>query len=84
MPARPQHTRLVIGIGNPLRGDDGVGPLRAEQAGGRSVHQLTPELAAELPELEAVLFIEAWLAPAGGPPPLGEPGPGSTGATVCV
>ena len=32
MPARPQHTRLVIGIGNPLRGDDGVGPLLAEQA----------------------------------------------------
>ena len=48
MPARPQHTRLVIGIGNPLRGDDGVGALLAEQAGGRSVHQLTPELAAEL------------------------------------
>ena len=72
MPARPQHTRLVIGIGNPLRGDDGVGALLAEQAGGRSVHQLTPELAAELAELEAVLFIDAWLAPAGGAPQLVE------------
>ena len=28
MPARPQHTRLVIGIGNPLRGADGVGGLQ--------------------------------------------------------
>ena len=72
MPARAQHTRLVIGIGNPLRGDDGVGALLAEQAGGRSVHQLTPELAAELAELEAVLFIDAWLAPAGGAPQLVE------------
>ena len=80
MPARPQHTRLVIGIGNPLRGDDGVGALLAEQAGGRSVHQLTPELAAELAELEAVLFIDAWLAPAGGPPQLVEVIPAGAGA----
>lgn len=60
----------VIGIGNPLRGDDGVGALLAEAAGGRSVHQLTPELADELAPLERVLFIDAWLAPstAGVPP----------------
>ena len=74
--------RLVIGIGNPLRGDDGVGALLAEQAamltaaepGGpvavRSVQQLTPELAAELARLEAVLFIDAWPAPAGAVPRL--------------
>jgi hydrogenase maturation protease len=80
MEQHPQHTRLVIGIGNPLRGDDGVGPLLAEQAGGRSVHQLTPELAAELAELEAVLFIDAWLAPAGGPPQLVEVIPAGAGA----
>lgn len=55
MPARPQHSPLVIGIGNPLRGDDGVGALLAEQVGGCSVQHLTPELAAELAELEAVL-----------------------------
>ncbi|MBE9155082.1 hydrogenase maturation protease [Cyanobium sp. LEGE 06113] len=54
---------LVIGIGNPLRGDDGVGTLLAEQVGGRSVHQLTPELAADLAPLQRVLFIDAWLAP---------------------
>jgi len=70
-----QGGRLVIGIGNPLRGDDGVGALLAEQAAlftaadpdgpvaVRSVQQLTPELAEELARLEAVLFIDAWLAP---------------------
>jgi hydrogenase maturation protease len=62
--------RLVIGIGNPLRGDDGVGELLAEQVGGRSVQQLTPELAEELAHLEAVLFIDAWQAPAGAMPQL--------------
>jgi len=74
--------RLVIGIGNPLRGDDGVGALLAEQAGMltaadtggpvavRSVQQLTPELAEELAPLDAVLFIDAWPAPVGADPQL--------------
>jgi hydrogenase maturation protease len=70
MERRPSPRRLVIGIGNPLRGDDGVGALLAEQLGGRSVQQLTPELAEELAGLEAVLFIDAWLAPAGARPEL--------------
>jgi len=70
MERRHRHSRLVIGIGNPLRGDDGIGALLADQVGGRSVQQLTPELAAELAELEAVLFIDAWLAPAGATPQL--------------
>lgn len=59
----PPVNRLVIGIGNSLRGDDGVGALLADEAGGRSVQQLTPELAEDLAQLEAVLFIDAWLAP---------------------
>lgn len=80
---RPPHpNRLVIGIGNPLRGDDGVGALLAEQAAVftaadpagpvavRSVQQLTPELAQELAQLDAVLFIDAWLAPVGAVPQL--------------
>ncbi|MFO7628304.1 MAG: hydrogenase maturation protease, partial [Prochlorococcaceae cyanobacterium] len=70
MPPHPQRNRLVIGIGNPLRGDDGIGALLAEQVGGRCVQQLTPELAEELAELEAVLFIDAWLAAAGAVPQL--------------
>ena len=75
MQRHAHSNRLVIGIGNPLRGDDGVGACLAEQAamltaadpGGpvavRSVQQLTPELAEELAQLEDVLFIDAWLAP---------------------
>lgn len=82
MERHPQVQRLVIGIGNPLRGDDGVGALLAEQAavqtaaepGGpvavRCVQQLMPELAEELAHLDAVLFIDAWSAPDGAVPQL--------------
>lgn len=84
MQRHPASNRLVIGIGNPLRGDDGVGALLAEQAavltaaepGGpvavRSVQQLTPELAAELAPLDAVLFIDAREATKGAEPYLKE------------
>lgn len=73
-------TALIIGIGNPLRGDDGVGPwLVAEleeelgrdagtappRARCRVVRQLLPELATELEGVERVLFVDAWRAPAG-------------------
>jgi hydrogenase maturation protease len=52
---------LVIAIGNALRGDDGVAhhvqvPASAER---RIVHQLTPELAAEIAEYETVVFVDA-------------------------
>ena len=82
MQRQPVSHRLVIGIGNPLRGDDGVGALLAEQASVltaaqpdgpvavRSVQQLTPELAAELAALDAVLFIDADSAPEGAQPQL--------------
>jgi hydrogenase maturation protease len=60
---------LVIGYGNTLRGDDAVGPLVAEQVAtwnwpevrSLSVHQLTPELAAELIQVETVFFVDASL-----------------------
>jgi Ni,Fe-hydrogenase maturation factor len=65
--------RLVIGIGNPLRGDDGVGRWLAQRAGRwlapaqlRTVQQLTPELAADIALASRVLFIDAWLVPGGG------------------
>ena len=58
---------LVIGYGNTLRGDDGVGYLAAEQVAAwhwpqvRAIacHQLTPELAAEIAECDRVIFIDA-------------------------
>jgi hydrogenase maturation protease len=68
---------LVIGIGNPLRGDDGVGWRLLEELEAaepidgvrlRRVQQLTPELAAELSEVRRALFVDAWLAPAGAEP----------------
>lgn len=79
MERHPTPNRLGIGIGNPLRGDDGVGALLAAQVGGRSVRQLTPELAEELAGLEEVLFIDAWLAPAGAGPELRELCPAGSG-----
>ncbi len=68
---------LLIGIGNRLRGDDGVGALLVEdwiregpprQAADRRemaqvVHQLTPELALTVAEAQRVLFVDAWTNP---------------------
>jgi hydrogenase maturation protease len=58
---------LVIGYGNDLRGDDAVGRRVAEavEALGLpgvevlSLHQLTPELAADLDGREVVVFVDA-------------------------
>lgn len=58
---------LVIGYGNTLRGDDGVGYLVAEAVADWHLpdveaypcHQLTPELAADMAEVERVIFVDA-------------------------
>jgi len=59
---------LIIGIGNPLRGDDGLGWHVIERLRGRAAeesadllacHQLTPELAAPLAQSKRVIFIDA-------------------------
>jgi hydrogenase maturation protease len=68
-------TTLVIGYGNTLRSDDGVGQQVAEIVAGwgldgvRSlpVHQLTPELADDMAQVETVIFIDAYPPPT---PPL--------------
>jgi hydrogenase maturation protease len=61
------HT-LVIGYGNPLRQDDGIGWRAAEllelalPAGSAEIvqcHQLTPELAANLQGASLVVFLDA-------------------------
>lgn len=66
---------LVIGYGNPSRGDDGLGwhacrrlrrLLPAERASVMTVHQLTPELAEDVSRFDLVIFIDA--ACAGGDP----------------
>lgn len=59
---------LVIGYGNPLRGDDGIGQVLVKQLAARFVpgtlqtlpcFQLTPELAEPISRASGVLFIDA-------------------------
>ncbi len=58
---------LVVGVGNAVRGDDGVGPfvidlLRAARPGGlemRTAFTFLPELADALPGHDAVVFVDA-------------------------
>jgi len=55
---------LVIGIGNTLRRDDGIGArvvsgLPSLTAESMTVHQLMPELAERLQDADRVLFIDA-------------------------
>jgi hydrogenase maturation protease len=65
------QTILVIGYGNELRGDDGLGPRVAEAISAsnypsvqvRTVFQLMPELAAELAEAGLVIFVDALADP---------------------
>ncbi|MGK7931426.1 MAG: hydrogenase maturation protease [Microcystaceae cyanobacterium] len=55
---------LVIGYGNTLRNDDGIGRYVVEQLSPQpnvkilSVHQLTPELAAEMAGAKGVIFVD--------------------------
>jgi hydrogenase maturation protease len=59
---------LIIGYGNPLRSDDGVGGMIARRLDTilcssrhdiRHVHQLTPELAEPISRAQMVIFIDA-------------------------
>lgn len=60
---------LIVGYGNPLRGDDGIGVYLAEQLQEKffhpseiqiiTQHQLIPELVEDIQEAERVIFIDA-------------------------
>ncbi|MEA5533027.1 hydrogenase maturation protease [Crocosphaera sp. XPORK-15E] len=58
---------LIIGYGNTLRGDDGVGYKIAEiidqwnlnNITSLAVHQLTPDLAEKISQVDTVIFIDA-------------------------
>jgi hydrogenase maturation protease len=64
---------LVIGYGNELRGDDGVGAWVARAVAARqwpgvralAIHQLLPELAEALSEAEQAVFVDARLGAEG-------------------
>ena len=60
----PTADVLIIGFGNPLRGDDGAGPEAARRLAARgfraiAVHQLTPELAEPVAAAREVWFLDA-------------------------
>jgi hydrogenase maturation protease len=67
VPASESESILVIGYGNTLRGDDGLGRAVAETIAGwnlphvrvLSVHQLTPELADDISASNLVIFADA-------------------------
>src|SRR5689334_21084303 len=58
---------LVIGYGNELRGDDGLGPLVAKAVAAANIsgvrvlsaRQLLPEFAADLAQARRVVFVDA-------------------------
>lgn len=59
---------LIVGFGNPMRSDDGVGwhvtrglsdSLRGNDVEVIAAHQLTPEMAERVSKVEHVLFIDA-------------------------
>ena len=61
-----QQVPLVIGLGNSLRSDDGAGMAVAEALAAKAsclsvrvCQQLTPDLAAEINQAPAVLFIDS-------------------------
>jgi hydrogenase maturation protease len=66
---------LVIGFGNECRGDDALGPEIARRMEQRrlpnvrtaAIHQLTPELAAELSLVERAVFVDARVGDGDGP-----------------
>jgi hydrogenase maturation protease len=70
-----QRPVLVIGYGNPLRGDDSVGQQLAREVAAwqipglriLEIHQLTPELAEPLAGARLAIFVDAYAARAGEP-----------------
>jgi hydrogenase maturation protease len=79
---------LILGYGNPLRGDDGVGwhavrrllERSAElNAAVMSCHQLTPELAEPVSRAERVIFIDARVGPTPGAVEVSEVAAGEPG-----
>ncbi len=68
MKIEPTPEILIIGYGNPLRRDDGVGwsvvewfdkNLDDDRIEANAYHQLTPELAEEISQVKVVIFVDA-------------------------
>ena len=67
MPDQPARDLLIIGYGNTLRGDDGVGPRVAETVAAMNLPgvrtlgcpMLTPELSDPIAQARVVVFVDA-------------------------
>jgi len=84
-------TALVVGYGNPLRGDDGIGWIIAGRLAGDprfaavdilQRHQLTPELALDLSRAEVVVLVDARSGPPAGTVAIERVDPGSATGTT--
>ncbi|MCK6544957.1 hydrogenase maturation protease [Myxococcota bacterium] len=70
-PGAERDRWLVVGLGNPLRGDDGLGARVVELLSGvegldtRAEHGPTPELAEEIAHYARVVFVDAAVCDAG-------------------
>lgn len=82
---------LVVGYGNPLRGDDGIGWVIAGRLAtdprfaGADVlqrHQLTPELALDVSRADLVVLIDARSGAPAGSVAIEQVGPASAGGTT--
>ncbi len=81
---------LVIGYGNTLRNDDGVGQAVVERVKAwalphvqvLAVHQLTPELAEPLSNVDLAIFVDAYPADFGGEVQVYPLEPASSGWTM--
>jgi hydrogenase maturation protease len=86
----PGPAIIVIGYGNLLRGDDGVGPRVAEVVSAWGlptvrvliVQQLTPELAEPLAAADLAIFVDAVVARPGGTTQVLPLEPGGVGTTI--
>ena len=55
-----QPSVLVLGLGNPLRGDDGVGPRVVDELTGRGLQKGTAAFAVSTGGLELMQVLEGW------------------------
>ena len=90
----PKSRCLILACGNTLRSDDGVGPWLCDWAASHfaadpkvqtiSRQQWTPDLAHDIADAEAVLFIDCSLESAPGHIQLREVGPASPGPGIAT
>jgi len=84
MNSEPNDGLLIIGYGNPLRGDDGAGVVAARRLRvlgfqALELHQLTPEIAEPLAAARTAIFIDADTSVAPGRARLSEVAPAGKG-----